>query len=67
MSNMRQRILDMMYPIYGFRLNEDEEDTPSQSIERMDVNLGFVTQMSAHGPPHIYGARGKTLAKKCIL
>ena len=54
----KDKVLTMMYPIYGFRLNDDRDDTPCCDLKRRDVTAAFFSQMSAHGPPHIYGARG---------
>ena len=59
MASFQEKAMDTMYPVYGFRLNEDKEDTPCRDLRRRDVTVAFFSQMSAHGPPHIYGARGK--------
>ena len=58
MGSIKDRLISMLYPVYGFRLNEEDEDTKCKDLRRRDLTEAFVGQTSAHGPPHIYGARG---------
>ena len=67
MSSVKEWLINMMYPVYGFRVKEEQEDTPSRQIKKRDLTEAFVGQTSAHGPPHIYGARGETTGYASIF